>query len=366
MITAQARQPASGIAYLIRLFIVVVLAAAGAALIVTNYSAPQTFSALLQHFRSALIYSCCISILAATSLSYLGHTSFAWRRGMSLLLPIGVLFVVNIVGCLAAAFFLALFGIIPYSGYWQEFSLSVRLGTVITLVFGLSMYFYQTMLHKLETANLELRTREMKEERAHKLLAEARLSSLESRIHPHFLFNTLNSIASLIPKDPRRAEDLVGKLASLLRFSLNANQNSLAPLGQEIKIVRDFLEIEKARFGDRLRYSIDVPEHLEALGVPPLSVESLVENSIKHVVAQRPRGGEIRVTARVAQDRIHLEVQDDGPGFTLDGIPPGHGLDNLSARLALLFGPATALSVARDGAYSAVRISLPANGARKI
>jgi len=342
---------------------VTVLAAVGAAFILTNFSNTRTFASFLGHFRSALIYSFCIAFLAASSLHYLGHKPFAWRPGMSLLLPAGVLLAVNVLGCLAAAFFLALFRVIPFSGYWNEFSTSVRFGTAITLIFGLSMYFYQSVVVRLETATLELRTREMQEERARKLLAEARLSSLESRIHPHFLFNTLNSIASLIPTDPKQAEAMVGKLASLLRFSLNANQSGLAPLGQEIRIVRDYLEIEKARFGARLRYTIDVPEDMEQLGVPPLSVESLVENSVKHVVAQRPEGGQIRVTARAAPERIDLEVEDDGPGFALEDIPLGHGLDNLSARLTLLFGAAAALSVARAEGHFSVRVSLPRNGA---
>jgi LytS/YehU family sensor histidine kinase len=206
----------------------------------------------------------------------------------------------------------------------------------------------------------------VEEERGHKLLAEAKLSSLESRIHPHFLFNTLNSIAALIPKDPKRAENMVGKLASLLRFSLNANQTGLVPLGQELKVVRDYLEIENARFGSRLRYAIEVPVALEEVGVPPLSLESLVENSIKHVIAPRPEGGDILITAAVRADRVDLEVSDTGPGFALEMIPLGHGLDNLSARLALLFGPGARLAVSRDSARATVRISLPCNGAMNI
>ncbi len=151
---------------------------------------------------------------------------------------------------------------------------------------------------KLQAATLELRTRQVEQERAYKLLAEAQLSSLESRIHPHFLFNTLNSIAALIPSDPQLAEDTVGKLASLLRFSLNANQSGLVPLSQELKIVRDYLEIEKTRFGPRLSYEIAVPETLEDVKVPPLALQSLVENSVKHVVSQRSQGATIQMPDR--------------------------------------------------------------------
>jgi sensor histidine kinase YesM len=225
---------------------------------------------------------------------------------------------------------------------------------------GLSTTTYETLRYKLQAATLELRTRQVEQERAYKLLAEAQLSSLESRIHPHFLFNTLNSIASLIPSAPQRAEDTVGKLASLLRFSLNANPSGLVPLGQELKIVRDYLEIEKTRFGARLRYEIVVPEMLADVKVPPLALQSLVENAVKHVVAERPQGAAIQITGSRTSDRIQLEVIDDGPGFSLDAITPEHGLGNLIARLQILFGDAGQLEVTRVGDKTAVRISFPA------
>jgi LytS/YehU family sensor histidine kinase len=216
------------------------------------------------------------------------------------------------------------------------------------------------MSFKLQAASLELRTRQVEQERAYKLLAEARLSSLESRIHPHFLFNTLNSIAALIPSDPQRAEDTVGKLASLIRFSLNAHNSGLVPLSQELKIVRDYLEIEKTRFGSRLRYQIAVPESLADVKVPPLALQSLVENSVKHVVAQRAQGAEITIAGAKDSSRIRIEVLDDGPGFSLDAITPEHGLGNLIARLELLYGAAGQLEVTREGDRTAVRLSLPA------
>jgi len=153
----------------------------------------------------------------------------------------------------------------------------------------------------------------MEQERAYKLLAEAQLSSLESRIHPHFLFNTLNSIAALIPMDPQRAEDTVGKLASLLRFSLNAQHSGLVPLAQELKIVRDYLEIESTRFGRACVMKLSPPTSLDSVKVPPLALQTLVENSVKHVVAQRAEGASVQITGAMESGRIRLEVIDDGP-----------------------------------------------------
>jgi LytS/YehU family sensor histidine kinase len=251
-------------------------------------------------------------------------------------------------------------GIIPRGAYWEEFRASYPLCLVITLVIGLSTSSYETMRYQLQHATLELSARQVEQERAKKLLAEARLSSLESRIHPHFLFNTLNSIASLIPTDPQRAEDTVGRFASLLRFSLNAQHTGLVPLTQELKIVRDYLEIEKTRFGTRLRFEIAFPAAIDAYKVPPLALQTLVENCVKHVVAQRAQGASIRVAGSMDAGRIRLEVIDDGPGFSLSAMTPEHGLGNLVTRLELLFGDRGQLDVAREEEKTVVRISFPA------
>jgi LytS/YehU family sensor histidine kinase len=152
----------------------------------------------------------------------------------------------------------------------------------------------------------------------------------------------------------------VGKLASLLRFSLNANHSGLAPLSQELKIIRDYLEIEQTRFGPRLRYEIAIPEALQDVNVPPLALQSLVENAVKHVVSERSQGAAIRITGAQEAGRILLEVSDDGPGFALDAITPEHGLGNLIARLELLFGGDGRLEVTRKNEKTVVRLSFPA------
>ncbi len=125
-----------------------------------------------------------------------------------------------------------------------------------------------------------------------------------------------------------RAEDTVGKLAALLRFSLNANHSSLVPLSQEPQIVRDYLEIEKTRFGARIVYDISVPDDLGDVKIPPLALQSLVENCVKHVVAQSTQEVTIQVAGSIigsaGSSRILLEVSDDGPGFSLDAINPDH------------------------------------------
>jgi len=311
-------------------------------------------------FVAVFIYSV---LIALPSIFLLTRLSFRYTNRfprLVILMQALVLLFTATAGTLAAALVLQLVGINSRGGYWIEVRSSLTFSVVMNLMFGLSISTFETLRYKFQAAQLELRTREVERERAYKLLAEARLSSLESRIHPHFLFNTLNSIAALIPSDPQRAEDTVGKLASLLRFSLNANHTGLVPLSQELKVVHDYLEIERTRFGDRIRFDIVVPDSLDDVPVPPLALQSLVENVVKHVVAKRPQGASIQITGSRDTKRIQLAVLDDGPGFSLDAITPDHGLGNLIARMELLYGAAGQLEVARENNKTAVRISFPA------
>jgi sensor histidine kinase YesM len=309
---------------------------------------------------TAFVYSVTIGMPSAFLLHRLGHRFTDKYPRLIVLMYALALVCTATFGCLIAGLLLQIFGVVPSNFYWFRFRADFPFCVVITLVIGLAMTTYQTLLSKFQAATIELRTHQVEQERAYKLLAEARLSALESRIHPHFLFNTLNSIAALIPSNPRLAEDTVGKLASLLRFALNANQTGLVPLNQELKVVRDYLEIEKTRFGARLSYEIAIPETLQDVKVPPLALQSLVENAVKHVVAQRNQGAAIRIAASRDSNRIRLEVLDDGPGFSLDAITPDHGLGNLIARLELLFGSAGHLEVTRENGKTAVRLSFPA------
>jgi len=307
---------------------------------------------------ASIVYTMFIGIPCSMVMNWIGFRfSERFPRGVTAL-HAATLLVLATVGTLAGAALLVLAGVSSHYGseFWSSYPISV----VITLVIGLATASFETMRHKLQAAVLELRTQQVEQERANKLLVEAQLSSLESRIHPHFLFNTLNSIASLIPSDPKKAEDTVGKLASLLRFSLNANHTSLVPLAQEMKMVRDYLEIESTRFGSRLRYEIAVPESLAQVRVPPLALQCLAENSVKHVVAQRPEGASIRIVCLRANESVQLAVIDNGPGFSLASVSPDHGLGNLSARLQLLFNDAGRLDVTRETDQTVARITIPA------
>src|SRR5262245_4232123 len=213
-----------------------------------------------------LVFADCVWTLA--SLIVPRAAQIITRRGFHQRWILLVLFAVTVGGCLLAAWILTALGIFGGARYRPLFYSSIGVALVIGLLIGAGEYVRQGLKKRLQSMALELRARELEEERARKLAAEARLSSLESRIHPHFLFNTLNSISSLVREDPSAAERLIQALSSLLRFSLDS-QHHVVPLGKELKIVADYLVIEKARFGNRLRYAIAVPEALESTPVPP-------------------------------------------------------------------------------------------------
>ncbi|MEO8127702.1 MAG: sensor histidine kinase [Bryobacteraceae bacterium] len=329
---------------------------AGFAYTVSNDAKPQD---VLRYFCIALVYSFSIGCLAHGLMPYLWAWSLSKPPLQKWPLAGLALILLSALGCLFAGAVLTAAGIYKPSQFWLYYKQSLGLSTLITVILGGFIISYETMRAQLQQTTLQLRTKELERERALNLATEARLSSLESRIHPHFLFNTLNSISSLIQDDPKRAERLVEQMAALLRFSLDSGHAGLVPLHQEMKIVLDYLEIERARFGDRLRFAVEIPADLEEFEVPPLSIQTLVENSVKYAIAPRREGGVIRISAIRTATGMDLRVWDDGPGFTTASVLGGHGLDNLQARLSTLFTVDAGLGMERNGDGMSVVLSLP-------
>ncbi len=243
--------------------------------------------------------------------------------------------------------------------FWPEYFHTLRIATPLGIVFGLGALVHGSLRARVQLMEQTLHQKEVAEERTRKLAMEARLRSLESRIHPHFLFNTLNSISSLIAVNPVRAEQIVGRLAALLRASLDSGNRPLIPLQQELAIVESYIDIEQVRFGGKLCGSLKVPAELQDAKVPPMSVQSLVENAVKHGITPQTGGGELLVIACADNGSLRIEVRDTGPGFDLAAIHAGHGLDNLVGRLDALFGAKARLNVFRRDGYSVVEMVLP-------
>ncbi len=203
------------------------------------------------------------------------------------------------------------------------------------------------------------REEQLRAERLSAQLQEAKLQALKMQLHPHFLFNTLQTISALIPRDPQRAEALIEKLGELLRTALELGDRPLIPLDDELAFVERYLDLQQARLGERLRVRWEVEPSARERPVPAFVLQPLVENAIKHGIAPRPEPGCLAVGARLREDQLVLWVRDDGPG--LNGrLQEGHGLRNLRERLRTLYGSEAKLELL-DGTKGGLmaRIEIP-------
>jgi sensor histidine kinase YesM len=329
-------------------------------LIVIASAPAHTLHSVLQTLAFTFVYANLTSVLALLVLNWL-FDRLAVRRlpPWTIALPGILLFCV--LGCLLAQTLLATLGFSASQHFWLDYFYTLRFAIPLALVFGLGAMTHASLLARVQLMEQQLHEKEIAEERARKLAAEARLRSLESWIHPHFLFNTLNSISALIAVDPARADQIVGRLATLLRASLDNSNHPLIPLRQELALVESYLDIERVRLGSKLHAAIDVPAAFAETPVPPMSVQSLVENAVKYGIVPQPAGGEVLVTAGPVGDAnaVRIGIRDSGPGFELAAIPAGHGLDMLVQRLDVLFGEKAALHVFRRDGSSVVEMVVP-------
>lgn len=212
--------------------------------------------------------------------------------------------------------------------------------------------------------------RQAREQEIGRLATEAELSALRAQINPHFLFNALTTIGHLLQEAPDRALGTLLRLTGLLRAVLRPPAGSLVPLGEEMEIIEAYLAIEKARFEERLRVTIDVPEEVRELRVPPLLLQPLVENAVKHGISPRRAGGDVVVRARVeradgdGEARLHLSVADSGAGVAPAELARrrarGVGLANVERRVERQFGASGAFAfTSTPGAGTRVELWLP-------
>ena len=198
-------------------------------------------------------------------------------------------------------------------------------------------------------------------------VSEAELRALRAQVNPHFLFNSLNTIADLIVRDPARAEAMTLRLASVFRHVLANSSRPLTPLRDEIEFLRTYLRIEEARFGDRLTARFDVAPEVEGEPVPSLILQPLVENALKHGLAPKPEPGHLWISAEAQGDRIYLRVEDDGMGLGISGRAAGVGLSNVRERLATLYQDRASLTLEpRKGGGTRAIVQIPRGAAGQI
>jgi hypothetical protein len=207
----------------------------------------------------------------------------------------------------------------------------------------------------------EAATETAAEESLKRQLAEAQLKTMQAQVEPHFLFNTLASVDYLIETEPSTASKMQKSLIQYLRAALPQMREGSTTLGKEVQLCRSYLEILKFRMEDRLQYSLIVPQGLSSAQFPPMMLQSLVENSIKHGLEPKPEGGALTISADISNGRLRVTVADSGLGFAAAGISgSGVGLANVRERLAALYGGAARLSIeANSPSGTIVTIEVP-------
>lgn len=220
--------------------------------------------------------------------------------------------------------------------------------SLIVLFCLLGMLFTTAFFYSRAFMRLSVESRQLKK--------ESELSALRAQINPHFLFNSLNSIAALIRISPEKAESVTEDLADVFRYTLRASEHPLVLLKDELEIIRLYLNIEKARFAERLTVELDVPDDLLNTPIPVLTLQPLLENAMKHGVSKKEGNHRVKVSIQKVRDVIQISVSDTGPGFQHTSfeelLTKGTGLSNIFQRLKLQFGESV------DGAVSDHEISL--------
>ncbi len=206
--------------------------------------------------------------------------------------------------------------------------------------------------------NLRLREKRLEQERRERELLlnanRSELKALRAQINPHFLFNALNTIASLIPRRPDRAEETIEELAEVFRYTLRRSDREWVRLDEELDAVRAYLHIEEARFGEGFRFRLETEGETEGVRIPAMIIQTLVENSIKHGIAALTVPGFVEVRAKASPTGLQIEVRDNGPGFESSTLPrpsragSGYGLRNVQDRLRGYYGDASQIRIGRD------------------
>ena len=245
---------------------------------------------------------------------------------------------VHFIGMMSVRFLLSADGgkypSVPWSQFFQrrlleQLDWSLMVYAVVVGVSHAIAFYHESQERKLKSAQLETR------------LVEARLKTLEAELHPHFLFNTLHAISTLVHRDPEAADRMISRLSDLLRITFDRTGEPKVTLKEEIDFLQKYLDIEQTRFQDRLTVSVTVdPEGLDG-EVPRMILQPLVENAIKHGIAGRNGGNQIQIAAGREGERLWMQVRDNGGGLqvrTLKALRTGVGLSNTRARLDCLYG----------------------------
>jgi LytS/YehU family sensor histidine kinase len=224
---------------------------------------------------------------------------------------------------------------------------------------GLFLYSIMVMIYHLYITQEDRKARIMKEGELQVQVREAEIDRLKSQINPHFLFNSLNSIASLTLDRPEEAREMIVKLSSFLRSSLEYKENKLTELAEELEHIRQYLEIEKIRFGEKLLFKFDLDDKCEKCLVPNMILQPLFENSIKHGVYESTEAVEIITRASLVSKQLVLTISNDYDPDMPSRKGKGIGLQNVHNRLQLIYQSSNLLRLSKKGNRFTAEIIVP-------
>ena len=190
------------------------------------------------------------------------------------------------------------------------------------------------------------------------------LKTLKAQLNPHFMFNAMNSIRALIEEDPQNAKDAITKLSNLMRYTLRIERTETVPLTDELKTIQDYLDLEKIRFEERLNYKIQSTMEADRIEIPPMMVQTLVENGIKHGISKITEGGKVDVNAKVMDSNLIIEIRNSGR-FDEQALRNSHGfgVSNTKHRLVLLFGENASLNLTNENNNTVLaKLKIPIGG----
>jgi LytS/YehU family sensor histidine kinase len=226
-------------------------------------------------------------------------------------------------------------------GSWQ-FAFTSSLPTFLLLYIGTVILYYAIEYYQA------FHSRELRASQLETMVVRAQLDALRNQLQPHFLFNTLHAISALMARDVPAARRMMTRFSDILRLTLDEPEQHVVPLAQELQFLEQFLDLQRMRFGDRLRVEVEVDARTLDCLVPRLILQPLVENALTHGIGRRAGAGRLSVSARRDNGALHLAVADDGPGLTSgrgELMREGVGLRNTRARLLHLYGDAASLDL---------------------
>ncbi len=282
-------------------------------------------------FVDTFIISQCIG-MSICSCVLIAHFLFKFVKPfMQLIIIIVALTIGSIVGVVLGT---VVAGIGP-SIFFQKYSLFQMV--ILGLLFGSIISYFFVSRDTISATKALVQEERIKRLTSEKKAVESNLKLLQAQIEPHFLFNTLSNILSLLETDLDKGKHMLEDLIHYLRTSLSKTRGDITTIGQEMEMIRAYMNIFKVRMGDRLRYKMDIPDNLKNLPFSPMLIQPLVENAIKHGLEPKIEGGEVSISGEKIGETLRLEIADTGVGFYEESAL-GTGLSNIRERLQSLYG----------------------------